>query len=490
MDLSVIIPIYNHEQYIKKCLETILEDFPSNSEIIIIDDVCTDKSIEIIESLHSPYIKILHNEKNMGCAYNLNKGIEAAQGKYIGINYSDDFVEKGFYKKMLDIAIEQDADVVCANIADYDEKNETISYNDITVGNLYYGINKEKIQLQEEPFQVPAGFLLGHWTASSASTKIIKKQYYEKYKFSGSKANDIPAIYPIMAAANKIIYYPKLYLFYRKVENSLSRANDQDSYNSVAESIIKTFELLDEINAKEEKEVLFFNNCMDYLFYVLSSIPDTNQKIQSITYFVETLQKNDFTIFENMKKSKLYAEYIKKNKIEEKVYDLLNEKKVIDFIIELEKKRIIENKELCFQAERNELQNEKNEQAKELALLKTQLKTNEEEICNLQKQLKTNEEENCSLQKQLKINQEENCSLQKQIKINEEKICQLQKQYEEQKQELTLEKKRIIEKDKHIENIFSEKTMIIAKYENSKSWKITRPMREIAKLIRHNKENK
>ena len=215
---------------------------------------------------------------------------------------------------------------------------------------------------------------------------------------------------------------------------------------------------------------------MDYLFYVLSSIPDTNQKIQSITYFVETLQKNDFTIFENMKKSKLYAKYIKKNKIEEKVYDLLNEKKVIDFIIELEKKRIIENKELCFQAERNELQNEKNAQAKELALLKTQLKTNEEEICNLQTQLK--------------INQEENCSLQKQIKINEEKICQLQKQYEEQKQELTLEKKQIIEKDKHIENIFKEKTMIISKYENSKSWKITRPMRKIAKLIRHNKENK
>ena len=476
MMVSVLCQTYNHEQYIKKCLETILEDFPSNSEIIIIDDVCTDKSIEIIENLHSPYIKILHNEKNMGCAYNLNIGIEAAQGKYIGINYSDDFVEKGFYKKMLDTAIEQDADVVCANIADYDEKNETISYNDITVGNLYYGINKEKIQLQETPYQVPAGFLLGHWTASSASTKIIKKQYYEKYKFSGSKANDIPAIYPIMAAANKIIYYPKLYLFYRKVENSLSRANDQASYNSVAESIIKTFELLDEINAKEEKEVLFFNNCMDYLFYVLSSIPDTNQKIQSITYFVETLQKNDFTIFENMKKSKLYAKYIKKNKIEEKVYDLLNEKKVIDFIIELEKKRIIENKELCFQAERNELQNEKNAQAKELALLKTQLKTNEEEICNLQTQLKTN--------------QEKNCSLQKQIKINEEKICQLQKQYEEQKQELTLEKKQIIEKDKHIENIFNEKTMIIAKYENSKSWKITRPMRKIAKLIRHNKENK
>lgn len=476
MDLSVIIPVYNHEQYIKKCLETILEEFPSNSEIIIIDDVCTDKSIEIIENLHSPYIKILHNEKNMGCAYNLNKGIEVAQGKYIGINYSDDFVEKGFYKKMLDVAIEQDADVVCANIADYEEKNETISYNDITVENLYYELNKEKIQLQEKPYQVSAGFLLGHWTASSASTKIIKKQYYEKYKFSGSKANDIPAIYPIMAAANKIIYYPKLYLFYRKVENSLSRANDQESYNSVAESIIKTFELLDEINAKEEKEVLFFNNCMNYVFYVLSSISDTNVKIESITYFVETLKKYDFTIFENMKKSKLYAEYLRKNRIEEKIYNLLHEKKVIDFIIELEKKRVIENKEQYFQAERNELQNQQNEQAKELILLKTQLKTNEEEIINLQKQLI--------------INQEENCSLQKQMKISEEKFCQLQKQYEEQKQELLLDKKQIIEKDKHIENIFNEKTMIIAKYENSKSWKITRPMREIAKLIRQNKKNK
>lgn len=489
MDLSVIIPIYNHEKYIKKCLETILEDFPSNSEIIIIDDVCTDKSIKIIESLHSPYIKILHNEKNMGCAYNLNRGIEAAQGKYIGINYSDDFVEKGFYKKMLDTAIEQDADVVCANIADYDEKNETISYNDITVGNLYYGVNKEKIQLKEEPFQVPAGFLLGHWTASSASTKIIKKQYYEKYKFSGSKANDIPAIYPIMAAANKIIYYPKLYLFYRKVENSLSRANDQASYNSVAESIIKTFELLDEINAKEEKDILFANNSMSYLFNSIAEIENEKMKEECIEYFIQCFKQYDEHIFEKMEKNVYLEKALLFYETTVETYKCLVENKLEKFICLTKMKKlekINENNNIQFKLKQNELQKqitEEQEKNRKLQIKNEELlrviENNMEKEKNLQNQILDEQK----LNKDLQTSNERLLEIIENNKLEEKKL-----QDELSSAEIKFEKLQQINTKINVE-IENLKSTIDA-YENSKSWKITKPIRIITQKINKTRRKK
>ena len=104
IDLSIVIPVYNHESYIKQCLETIMYDLPENTEIIIIDDCSTDNSIEVAKKFNSDKIKIFKNEKNMGCAYSLNKAMSIAKGIYIGTNNSDDFVEKGFYKQMLEEA--------------------------------------------------------------------------------------------------------------------------------------------------------------------------------------------------------------------------------------------------------------------------------------------------------------------------------------------------------------------------------------------------
>lgn len=448
MDLSVIIPIYNHEKYIKKCLETILEDFPSNSEIIIIDDVCTDKSIKIIESLHSPYIKILHNEKNMGCAYNLNRGIEAAQGKYIGINYSDDFVEKGFYKKMLEVALEKDADVVCANIATFRDDNNDTTYYKINDDNIY--LNTHNLPMEDKPFKVDAGVLLGHWTAASASTKIIKKQFYDQYKFLGSKANDIPAIYPILSVADNIIYYPGLYLFYRELEDSLSRKNDKESYDSVVESIREAFCRIDEANKNQDvKEILFFNNCLKYLLYSLGKIPENDMKFECMKYFVNTLHKYDDEIFVSMKKSKYYSMFLKNNNITGEMYDLLEQNKIIEFILSFERKYIITEEEIIIQRDKiKTIMQEKDRVQAECMEKEKQIQENKKCINDMQ-------EDNIKLEKQL---------------IEKEK--------------------ELVNKKEQIDNIIKERSIIIEKYENSKSWKITKPMRKLRNFFSKDENKK
>lgn len=333
MDLSIIIPMYNHEKYVEQAITSMLEGITYKVEVIVINDASTDKSLERVNNLQNKFsnIKILQNEKNCGCAYSINKGLEVAQGKYIGINSSDDFVDEGYYQKMLDIAFKENADVVCANIANYNEKTSEITYCKIEEGN----ITQETIKYEVNPIQVKSTTLLGHWTASSASTKIIKKEYYDKYKFIGTKANDVPCIYPIMALAKKIVYYPNLYKYYRVLPKSLSRKDDEESYNSVGDSMVKAFKLMDNIeNSNEEKEVLFFNNCMSYFFNVLVKIEDDKLRQKCTQNYYQKLTKYNPEIFKEMKKSIYFKNFFKIHNISNNLYTYL-ENNIIDELLQM-----------------------------------------------------------------------------------------------------------------------------------------------------------
>lgn len=339
MDLSIIIPVYNHEKYIEQAIRSMIKGLTYNVEVIVVNDASTDNSINKVKQLQKEFsnIKILENDKNHGCAYSINRGLEIAQGLYIGINSSDDFVDEGYYQKMLDIAFKKDADVVCANIAEYNEELDKTTYCNIEDGNLV----ETKYEYTTEPIEVDSTFLLGHWTASSSSTKIIKKEYFDKYKFIGTKANDIPCIYPIMAEAKKIIYYPKLYKYYRVVEKSLSRKNDEESYDSVAESMVIAFKLLDKILAQKEKEILFFNNCMKYFYYVLANIEEENLRERCMKNFYIKLITYQVDLFESMKNSKYFKRFLIMNNIKPKMYKYLIQNQLTDFINAIKIKKLL-----------------------------------------------------------------------------------------------------------------------------------------------------
>lgn len=88
--VSVVIPCYNAEKYIKECIESVCAQTYANIEIIVINDGSTDKTAKILSQIKDNRLKILSNKKNRGIAYSLNKGLEAAQGKYIARLDADD----------------------------------------------------------------------------------------------------------------------------------------------------------------------------------------------------------------------------------------------------------------------------------------------------------------------------------------------------------------------------------------------------------------
>ena len=118
MDLiSIIIPLYNTSNYIRRCLESIIEQTYKAIEIIVIDDGSTDNSVHIIKEFFSfdERIRIIQ-KKNSGVSDSRNLGIENAQGKWICFVDSDDYIEKDYIEILYNYSIKNDVDIVYSGI--------------------------------------------------------------------------------------------------------------------------------------------------------------------------------------------------------------------------------------------------------------------------------------------------------------------------------------------------------------------------------------
>lgn len=109
MNLSIIIPVYNCEKYLKECLESIVNEIDNNTEILLIDDGSTDNSSDIYNQYHKK-ISVFKN-KNHGVSYSRNFGIKKATGKYIMFVDSDDALEKDWFKEVIDKIKNSDFDI-------------------------------------------------------------------------------------------------------------------------------------------------------------------------------------------------------------------------------------------------------------------------------------------------------------------------------------------------------------------------------------------
>ena len=98
--VSIIIPIYNVEEYLEDCLNSLIKQTYRKIEVILIDDGSTDKSSNIYSQfLKYKNIKVI-KQKNQGVSNARNNGLKVAKGEYIGFCDSDDWIEANFYEKL------------------------------------------------------------------------------------------------------------------------------------------------------------------------------------------------------------------------------------------------------------------------------------------------------------------------------------------------------------------------------------------------------
>ena len=146
--VSIIVPIYNSEQYLEKCLDSLIKQTLGEIEIILVDDASTDKSNQIIKVYQEKYpnmIRALYQTENAGQGVARNIGLDAAIGDYIMFVDSDDYVEHTICEKLYLIALKHQSDIVCCEYYETDclRIREISPYSSQVMGDL----NEEKRSL-------------------------------------------------------------------------------------------------------------------------------------------------------------------------------------------------------------------------------------------------------------------------------------------------------------------------------------------------------
>ena len=173
--ISIIIPVFNTEKHIEKCLESICNQTLKEIEIICIDDFSTDNSLSIIQSYqkNDNRISIIRNSGNLGQGFSRNIGIVAAKGEYVNFIDSDDYIDLDYFEKLYSIAKSKNADIANAIIY-YVLKDGTMS-----IGNwIYpYAYNKSEYTSCSEKLN-----LLYKNCNTSSCIHIYRKKMLENYQ--------------------------------------------------------------------------------------------------------------------------------------------------------------------------------------------------------------------------------------------------------------------------------------------------------------------
>lgn len=115
-NVSVIIPVYNSEKYIKSAIESVLKQTLEDFEIVIVDDASTDNTVDVITSIEDSRIRLFKNLKNKGPAYSRNKAIKEARGKWIAFLDSDDWWEEKRLDVLVRLAENHKVDMICDDL--------------------------------------------------------------------------------------------------------------------------------------------------------------------------------------------------------------------------------------------------------------------------------------------------------------------------------------------------------------------------------------
>ena len=131
--VSVIVPIYKTERFIKRCLQSLFEQTLSDIEYIFVNDCTPDKSMEILSEVlntsyshKKPQVKIVSHDKNRGASVARNSGLSAATGQYVIFADSDDWVKQDAYAMMYEKAVKHDYDIIWSDY--YINESETETY--------------------------------------------------------------------------------------------------------------------------------------------------------------------------------------------------------------------------------------------------------------------------------------------------------------------------------------------------------------------------
>jgi glycosyltransferase involved in cell wall biosynthesis len=305
--VSVIVPCYNAEKFLHKCLDSLTGQTLKDIEIICVNDCAKDSTAAILEeySKKDDRIKIITHEKNQGLSAARNSGIAAAKGDYIGFVDSDDFVELTMMEKLYNKAIQKNADLVIGNVYLYlADIDKTEVFRD---ERFFMYLAGQVFKFEDQPSLVSC---IGAWDRIYKRELIIDNNLQFPV---GMIYEDQPFSIQAMAHAERITVVSEPLYYYRKnaggsiTDNEIKNDNYKFQFVQIA-NMSKTFMKYKGIYETFQKEYLEY-----HIHY--ATIHQSNTKPKNFSKFFEMMREitseEDYEVLLGLNLNLIQEKYVK-----------------------------------------------------------------------------------------------------------------------------------------------------------------------------------
>jgi glycosyltransferase involved in cell wall biosynthesis len=310
---SVIIPVYNSEKYLNKCIKSVLNQKNNKTEIILIEDCSTDSSLKVCNSFqHNPSVNIIRHKKNLGVSISRNDGILAAKGKYILFLDSDDWLYPGCLKnieKLITINPKTEVIIGRYNSNGFPFNNKILfkkrNSNTFSAKKFFSYIN----QLNFRPM------IIWHY--------IVKKSLINNKKlyFVDVKNGEDEEFGARLLCSMKLLYlYNKNYYWHKKrVQGSLRYSRSLKSTESYLKLLVEYYKFISKTTLSSDKQK-FINECVRFAYGEFSAriILHSKTEIKKLSSNLRKYINNSKISLNKIKNKNIYLLLKNKNILQHK----------------------------------------------------------------------------------------------------------------------------------------------------------------------------
>ena len=309
--VSIIIPVYNVEKYLRRCLDTVINQTLKEIEIIIVNDDTKDNSMDICLEYEKKDSRVkVYSKQNEGLGLTRNYGMERAKGEYIAFLDSDDFVDLDFYEKMYNNITTNNTDAVFANVKLYFREDKILQKDKMpfkhdVIPSKKFMYNLLHIKDNEE---YGKNYMRMCVWRSLYSRKIIEEKNIKFVSEREFISEDILFNIDFCMFSNTISFVKDTYYYYCYNENSLTKTYRKDRFEK---DIILYKELIRKLTEYGEYEKIKAGLASYFLGYVrgaikqeVSNSPNSKQEInKNLDYILNNsivTEANKIAAYDNM----------------------------------------------------------------------------------------------------------------------------------------------------------------------------------------------
>ena len=258
--ITVIVPVYNVENYLRKCLDSIITQTYKNIEIIVVNDGSTDASGQICQEYAQKDNRIIYIEKeNGGLSDARNVGLDKMTGSYVTFIDSDDWIEQDYIETLYKKIVEYQADIAVGNYYSYNEDEETYYFH--IYGDSYYEKIYDNISIFENLYESQE---MKSFALISAWGKLYKAKLFDYLRFEKGKLGEDGYFNQKMyLSVNKVVYLNKGLYAYRQRSGSITKTWTEKWMHALVDAMSERITLLANMAYPLEKHLAVYRQMLE-----------------------------------------------------------------------------------------------------------------------------------------------------------------------------------------------------------------------------------